>query len=656
MATPTRRLRPLELPDVKITDAFWGPRQKVNREVTLPHEYQQCKDTGRVDAFKLDWKPGMPNEPHIFWDSDLAKWIEAVGYSLATHPDPELEKLVDQVAALVASAQQPDGYLNTHYIAVEPQKRWTNLRDCHELYCAGHLMEGAVAHFKGTGKRTLLDALCRYADHIDRTFGPREGQKRGYCGHEEIELALIKLYHATGEKRYLDLATYFINERGRQPHYYDQEAVARGDDPKKWWAQSYEYCQAHKPVREQDEVVGHAVRAMYLCTGMADLAAETGDAELLTACQRLWASATERKMFVTGGVGSAGWGEKFTADYDLPNETAYAETCAAIGLVFFAHRMLQIEGDGRYADVLERALYNGILAGVSLDGTKFFYVNPLASAGKHHRQAWFGCACCPPNIARLLASLGEYVYAAADNAVFVHLFVAGEGTITLPRAPKPAGGKAGSLPRVSTPAGGYTGAPASGTITVTQKTNYPWDGDVAITVRTAAPAKFDLMLRIPGWCPKHAIQVNGKPFAAPVAKGYARIRRTWSDGDRVELSLAMPIQRIAAHPRVAEVAGKVALQRGPLVYCLEQCDNKAPVRSILLPDKAKLSARFDEKLFGGTMVIEGEALAPAPAGWKGKLYAPASAAQLKPVKFKAIPYCLWDNREAGPMTVWLPRA
>ena len=641
MATPTRKLRPLALSDVRIADAFWAPRQKTNREVTLPHEYKQCKGTGRIDAFKLDWRPGQPNEPHIFWDSDVAKWIEAASYSLAAplawplagsrhprhRPDPALDGLLDEVIALVAGAQQPDGYLNCHFTVVEPAKRWTNLRDCHELYCAGHLVEAAVAHFRATGKRSLLDVLRRYADYLDSVFGPQEGKKKGYPGHEELELALIKLYHATREKRYLDLATYFIDERGKQPHYSDQEAVARGDDPKKWWAQNYEYCQAHKPVREQDEAVGHAVRAMYLYTGMADVAAETGDPTLLAACQRLWASTAERKMFVTGGVGSSGWGEKFTGDYDLPNETAYAETCAAIGLVFFAHRMLQIEADARYADVIERALYNGVLSGVSLDGTKFFYVNPLASSGRHHRQAWFGCACCPPNIARLLASLGEYVYAASDTAAYIHVYVASEGKAEV----------------------------AEQKVTLHQDTDYPWSGDVEITVGVASPARFALMLRIPGWCAKHALKVNGKPVAAPVAKGYAKIRRTWNDGDRVELSLAMPIQRVAAHPRVAEDAGKVALQRGPLVFCLEQCDNAALVRSIELPDKAKLSARFDQKLFGGAVVIEGEALAPTPTGWKGQLYQPASATQLKPVKFRAIPYCLWDNREGGAMTVWLPR-
>jgi len=625
VAKPTRKLRPFALKDVRIADAFWAPRLKANRRVTIPHEHTQCKETGRLDALKLEWKPGQPDPPHIFWDSDVAKWIEAASYCLATHRDRKLERLVDKVIDLVAGAQQPDGYLNVHFTVVEPEKRWANLRDAHELYCAGHLMEAAVAHFDATGKTTLLDVLCRYADHIDKTFGPRK--KRGYPGHEEIELALVKLYHATGNERYLKLSKFFVDERGRQPHYYDKEAKARGDDPKTYWARSYDYCQAHRPVREQDEAVGHSVRAMYLYSGMADVAAETGDASLLAACRKLWDSATIRKMYLTGGVGAAHWGEKFTSDYDLPNQTAYAETCAAIGLVFFAHRMLQIEADARYADVLERALYNGVLSGVSLDGKKFFYVNPLASTGDHHRQAWFGCACCPPNIARLIASLGSYIYSAAKAGVYVHLYVAGQGRAEV------AGHK----------------------VTLSQKTRYPWDGEVAITVGVRQPASFALMLRIPDWCTKHTIRVNGKPVKAPASKGYAKIQREWGNGDTVALSLAMPVERVAAHPSVADAAGRVAIQRGPIVYCLEQCDHTAPVRSILLPDKAKLTARFDKKLFGGTVVVEGQGFAPTQAGWKGKLYAPAGQTAMRRVKFRAIPYCLWDNRAPGAMTVWLPR-
>jgi len=637
MPAPAFRMRSFGLTNVTVQDAFWSARLAANREATLPIEYQQCRKTGRLKAWKLGWKPGKGKPPHIFWDSDAAKWIEACGYSLAVHPDRKLERLVDRVIDDIAAAQQADGYLNIYFTAVEPEGRWTNLRDRHELYCAGHLMEAAVAYYQATGKRKLLDVLCRYADHIDETFGRGKGKKRGYPGHEEIELALVKLYHATDEPRYLRLAKYFVDERGRQPHYYTREAKARGDDPMKYWPGTYEYNQSHLPVREQSAVVGHAVRAFYLYAGMADVAAETGDAELLAACKRLWADATERKMYLTGGVGPSGRNEGFTRTFDLPNETAYAETCAAIALVFFAHRMTEIEADARYADVMERALHNGTISGVSADGKRFFYTNPLTAAppetyshirpGEPFRREWFGCACCPPNIARMIAEFPQYVCSAARSAAYVHLYVASEARAEI----------------------------AGRNVTLTQQTDYPWDGAVRITVSTDRPGVFALMLRIPGWCRKHTLKVNGKRTAARVTKGYAKLRRTWADGDVVELSLDMPIERIAAHPSVLEDVGKVALQRGPIVYCLEQCDHAADVLTVHLPDRAKLTARFDPKLLGGVTVIEGEGLVPSPAGWAGKLYRPAKELKLQPTRIRAVPYCLWDNRTPGAMTVWLPR-
>ena len=624
MPAPLRMLRPLDMGQVSIQKGLWADRLRTNARATIPHVYDMCKKTGRIDAFKLGWKPGHDNPPHIFWDSDVAKWIEAASYSLVTHPDAELERALEEVVGLVASAQQQDGYLNVHFMVVEPEKRWTNLRDWHELYCAGHLMEAAVAHHLATGKRTLLDALCRYADYIDSVFGP--GKRTGYPGHEEIELALVKLFRTTGERRYLGLSRYFIDERGRQPHFFDAEAEARGEDPGRRPA-TYEPHQAHLPVREQTDAVGHAVRAMYLYSGMADLAAETGDAELLAACERLWESATARKMYMTGGIGSSHQGEAFAEDYALPNESAYAETCAAIGLVFFAHRMLQFNGDGRYADVMERALYNGVLSGVSLDGKKFFYVNPLASSGAHHRQEWFWCACCPPNLARLLASLGCYVYSLAEEAVYVHLYTGGEARAEI----------------------------AGTRVRLTQHTDYPWDGNVEMTLGVDRPAEFDVMLRIPGWCRQHRIEVNGEAADAPVTRGYAKLRRRWRNGDRIGLSLAMPVERMVSHPRMVENAGRVALQRGPIVYCLEQCDHTAPVRSIVLPDDAELMARFDEELVSRAVVIEGGGLAPSKEEPDGPLYRPASERKYDSVDVKAIPYFMWDNRGPGAMAVWLPQ-
>ncbi len=375
LSTSTKQLGPTWMPvswkAVTIDDPFWTPHLEVNREQTLPLIYQISQETGRIDNFRLNWKPGMEPVPHIFWDSDVAKWLEAASYSLGTHHNPELEAKVDEVISLLVAAQQPDGYLNTYFTAVEPKKRWTNLRDWHELYCAGHLIEAAVAHFQATGKRVLLDALCRYADYIDSVFGTEPGKKRGYPGHEEIELALVKLSRVTGEKRYLQLSQYFVNERGwrvRQPHYFDIEARLRGEDPADFHHKTHEYSQSHMPVRGQDQVVGHAVRAMYLYSAMADLAHELHDQSLFDADQRLWEHLCTTRLYITGGLGSSRHNEGFTDDYDLPNETAYAETCAAIGFVLWNHRMLQLDCNARYADMLECALYNGVLSGVSLDG------------------------------------------------------------------------------------------------------------------------------------------------------------------------------------------------------------------------------------------------------------------------------------------------
>ncbi|MFZ4397910.1 MAG: glycoside hydrolase family 127 protein, partial [Kiritimatiellia bacterium] len=575
---------------VTLADPFWAPRQAVNREVTLPIEYRQCKDTGRIDAFKLAWKSGMPNEPHIFWDSDVGKWIEAAAYSLKTHADKKLERLVDDVVALMAKAQQPDGYLNTHFTAVEPEKRWANLSEWHELYCAGHLMEGAVAYFDATGKRQFLDIMCRYADHIDRVFGRRPGQIRGYCGHEEIELALVKLHRATGTKRYLDLAKYFIDERGQEPNYFRQESAIlaqKGWTKYGWFGNEYTGCQAHKPVREQDQVVGHAVRAMYLYCGMADVARETGDATLLPALRKLWKHVTHTRMYVTGGIGSSRLNEGFTFDYDLPNETAYCETCAAVGLVFWAHRMLLLTGDGDYADVMERALYNNVLSGVSLDGRRFFYANPLAvypAASKGaadnvaaERREWFGCACCPPNIARLIASVSQYFYSEGERAASIHLYAQGEAELHV----------------------------AGQTVRLRTATQYPWDGAIRMNLTMERVARFTLALRIPGWCAKFSLAVNGKAVRVKPLKGYVRVARNWQDGDSVQLTLAMPVLQVEANPKVRMNCGRVALQRGPLVYCLEQADNGAELNDITLPAAAKFKPEFVKTLMGGVVVLRG---------------------------------------------------
>lgn len=634
-------LKPVPHPAVRFAAGFWRRRIDTNRLATLPIQHRQLVDTGRLDSLRLQWQPGQPNKPHEFWDSDIAKWIEAASYSLATDPsDDALRAHVDEAIDLLARSQQPDGYLNTHFTVVRPAERWTNLRDAHELYCAGHLIEAAVAHHAATGDRKLLDVLCRYADYIDATFGPEEGKKRGYCGHPEIELALVRLHRATGEPRYLNLAKYFVDERGRpEPHYFDAEARARGQDPAKNWAK-HDYYQAHAPVREQADIDGHAVRALYLLSGMVDVAAAPGDAELLDTCRRWFSSAAGRRMYVTGGVGPQRHGERFTFDYDLPNETAYAETCAAIALVFAAHRLLQAEPDAAYADVMERALYNGIPSGVSLEGDRFFYANPLAvhrealnqpdrSHTSGRRQEWFGCACCPPNLARLLASLGQYVYSTADDGVYVHLYAAGEADLSV----------------------------GEHKVRVAQRTDYPWDGKVRITLTPAAPAEFTLALRLPGWCDDPSIKVDGKRVKLArrtVRRGYATIRRTWRAGDRVSLRLPMPPVRVETNPRSRNNIGKVAIQRGPVVYCLEEADNGEDLHAVVLPRRAKLREKFKPRLLGGVMAVTAKARRIDLHDFGDRLYRPAGRrTKTRPFNLTAVPYCVWGNRGAGEMRVWI---
>lgn len=632
---PQRQWTPTPHTRYRFADTFWAPRLETNRTVTLPAEYEQCEKTGRVESLKLNWKKGDPNLPHIFWDSDVAKWIEAAAYSLATHPDARIEKLCDEVIDLIEKAQQPDGYFNVHFTVVEPEKRWTNLRDWHELYCAGHLIEGAVAYFHATGKRKLLDVLCRYADHIAATFGPNPGQKRGYPGHPELELALVKLYRATDDRRYLELSKYFVDERGQQPHYYDIEAKARGDDPKNLhWA--YDYYQAHLPIRRQKTAEGHAVRALYLFSGATDVAIETGDEGLWKAMLQLWKNVTRKRMYVTGGVGSARHGERFSFDHDLPNETAYAETCANIALMFFAHRLLQADLDAEYADVMERALYNSVLSGVSRDGRHFFYENYLAACPPFEkfakmnpvvRQEWFGCACCPPNIARLLASLGMYFSSESAAGIAIHLYAGG---------------------RLETTAGGVP-------VAIDVATNYPWDGAVSLKVSPKKAVKFTLALRIPGWCRAARLKVNGvaMPLAKIVKKGYVHLTRDWVSGDRVELELPMPVERVEAHPSVREDCGQVALQRGPLVYCVEEADCGKDLADLILPAKARLSATWEPKLLGGVVAVTAPAKRRVAKEWGDALYRPAGRSTYQRTTLKAVPYALWANRKAGEMRVWL---
>jgi DUF1680 family protein len=589
--------------DVHIHDAFWTPRIKTNRTATIEANLHQCEITGRIKNFAVAGKlePGK-HQGYLYNDSDVYKVIEGIAYTLTSDRDPKLEARTDAIIEKIAAAQQPDGYLNTYYTLVEPQKRWVNIAHGHELYCAGHLMEAAVAYYQATGKRRLLDVACRLADHIDKTFGP--GRTVNTSGHEEIELALIKLSRVTGEKRYLDLARFFIDVRGRA----DQRRLHG------------EYAQDHKPVRDQRDVTGHAVRAMYLYSGMADLAALTGDKGLTTALDHIWHDVVDRKMYVTGGIGPSAHNEGFTVPYDLPNDSAYAETCAAIGMALWNHRMFLMTGDGKYADVLEREAYNGLLSGVALTGDRFFYVNPLGSKGNHHRVPWFDCSCCPTNIVRYVPGMGERVYARRGNDLWTVLYMSCTAAVPL----------------------------KDGKVKLSQETHYPWDGEVSITVEPDKAFPFALRLRVPGWC-KGAPEVFVNGEAVRDAKpdgGYVQVERTWKAGDVVRLILPMAVERVYAHPKVKADVGRAALQRGPVVYCLEGVDNGGRVRNLCLPRAAKLAAEFHKDLLGGVTVVRGEALSVA-RGEDGKLVT-------KPIQFQAVPYCTWDNRRLGPMVVWLP--
>jgi DUF1680 family protein len=639
---------PVALKNVTIRDEFWGKYRRLVREQAIPYQWNALNDlipgaepSHAIENFRI--AAGLSEGEfygRVWQDSDVAKWLETVAYSLATHPDGELEARADELIELIGKAQQPDGYLNTYYTITGLDKRWTNEREKHELYCAGHMIEAAVAYYDATGKRRLLEIVCAFADHIDSVYGPEEGKKRGYPGHQEIELALVRLYRATGNEKYLKLSKYFIDERGKKPFYFDLEAEERGEGGDKgvFGEYSYPYRQSHLPVREQKTAVGHAVRAVYMYTGMADVAAETGDDSLADACRTLWEDVTRKQMYVTGGLGSQGYGEDFTFDYDLPNDTCYTETCAAVGLAFWARSMQRLGMDGNYGDILEQALYNGILSGMSLDGRKYFYVNPLevwpASCKVRHdkqdvattRQSWFNCACCPPNLARLIASLGEYVYSTRESTVYTHLYLKNRADIRL---------------------GGNR-------IAVSQETNYPWDGQVKITVETEAEKEFTMALRIPAWCAQAEVKVDGETvgLSGKIVRGYLKLTRIWKNGSSIELQLPMPVRRVQAHPELRANAGKVAIMRGPVVYCLEEADNSDKLADLVLEEDPGFTAEYDKKLLDGVVLLKGNAFRRDAAKYDGELYRELEFQKI-PVRFTAVPYYAWNNRGEGEMTVWV---
>lgn len=594
LAQPTVR-EPVGFAHIKISDSFWAPRLKAHANATLPICIEQTEiKTGRIRNFEKAAAGQGTHEGIYYDDSDVYKVLEGMAYSLVNNPNPELEKKCDEWIDKIAAAQRPDGYLNTYYTLTGIDQRWTDMEK-HEEYCAGHLIEAAVAYFHATGKRKLLDVAIKLADHMDREFGP--GKKHWVVGHQEPELALVKLYRVTGNTRYVDLAYWMLEERGR--------GHGRGriwTDPKFGAA----YCQDDVPVRALSDITGHAVRAMYLYTGMADVNMFRPEANYLPALMRVWDDVVHRNMYITGGIGSSRSNEGFTVDYDLPNETAYCETCASIGMVFWNHRMFLLTGESQYMNVLERSLYNAALDGVSLSGDRFFYVNPLASEGNHHRKEWYGTACCPSNISRLLPSLGDYLYAVEGNRVWVNLYVTSEGRFTV----------------------------QGEELLIEQQTNYPWSGDIQLTVRKVAPKPIELQMRIPEWNKQFRVTINGGNVKATRNRfGYVSILREWKPGDRVELKLDMPIEVVSADPRVKANEGKRAIQRGPLVYCLEEADNPGvDFSSVQFSARTVFEAIPNSSILNNVTLIRTKNL---------------------PSQITLIPYYAWDNRTAGKMKVWI---
>jgi len=617
--SPYEKLHALPLTAVAFQDGFWRDKQAVNRANSLPHGYAMLEDSGALGNLRI--AAGLATGEHRgmrFQDSDVYKWLEAAAYELAREDDPALLRLVDTTIDLIAAAQQPDGYLNSYYqINHRPEERWTNEAHDHELYCAGHLFEAAVAHYRATGSRRLLDIACRLADHIDRVFG--KGKREEAPGHQGVELALIELYRVTGERRYLALAEFFLNERGK-------------NTMKGWAYFSPSYYQDRVPVRDNDRVEGHAVRAMYLTSGMADLYLETGEQALLDSMLRQWHDFTTRKMYITGSAGARHFDEAFGEPYELPDDTGYGETCAAIASIMWNWRLLRITGEARYAALIERTLYNGFLSGVSLEGNTFFYVNPLFVREAHTRQPWFQCACCPPNVMRLIASLGAYLATVSAQEVQIHQYAAASFSADVPGA---------------------------GTVSLSLATDYPWDGLIQITVAEAGSGAWGLRLRVPDWCGAAQVQVNGQPAGATLEAGYLLLARRWQAGDVITLHLPMAPRLIRAHPYVSSARGALALERGPLVYCLEAADQPEPVN--LLDVQIDPSTTFQTErradLLGGTVLIRAYGYALEMSPWEGRLYLPhlqASGVTRRPVELRFVPYHQWGNRGAGQMRVWVP--
>ena len=628
----------ISLKNVQVQDGFWKPMQDLIIETVIPYQEKILNDeipgvekSHALANFRI--AAGMEKGEFygmVFQDSDVAKWLEAVAYSLVVHPDAELEKRADEVIETIEKAQQEDGYLNTYFTIKEPEHRWQNLQECHELYCAGHMMEAAVAYYDATGKDKLLKVMERMADHIDRRFGP--DKITGIPGHQEVEIGLMRLYHTTGEERYCNLAEYFINERGKNPNFFYEESQKRGwthfgIDPK-----DTVYNQSFATVYDQKEAVGHSVRAVYMYTAMADIAGTTGDERLYQACVDLWKNMTEKRMYLTAGIGSTGELEAFTKDYDLPNDMVYAETCASIGLIFFAKQMLELEANGKYADVMERAFYNGTISGMQADGKRFFYVNPLevnpgisgvVPGYKHvlpERPGWYACACCPPNLVRLITSLGKYVWDETDDTIFFHMFV----------------GQKAELEKAD----------------IDVESSYPWEGKVTYHVHSKKEEEYTLAIHIPGYLKDICVKVNGEQIEWKkfMKNGYLYLTRKWGES-QVEILFDLEVRKVYANKNVREDAGKVALMRGPFVYCFEGVDNGNDLQAMCI------DADTQAETFVGKEGVLKDKVCIHVQGYKDERESDALYSEEKPDyqphELTAIPYYLWGNRGVNQMRVWM---
>lgn len=620
-------ITPVPFTSVKVTDSFWGQRLKASREVTIPLAFSKCEETGRYDNF---YKAAHPSSEYkvgglAFDDTDVYKTIEGASYSMQTYPDKKLAKYIDSVLTIVAAAQEPDGYLYTsrtmnpeHPHEWAGSKRWEKVEDLsHEFYNLGHMIEGAIAHYQATGKKNFLNIAIKYADCVEREIGDKPGQLVRVPGHQIAEMALAKLYLVTGQQKYLDLAKFFLDKRG-----YTSRTDA--------------YSQAHKPVLEQDEAVGHAVRAAYMYSGMADVAALTGDTGYVHAIDKIWDNVVTKKLYVTGGIGATSHGEAFGENYELPNMSAYCETCAAIGNVYWNYRLFLLHGESKYYDVLERSLYNGLISGVSLDGGGFFYPNPLESIGQHQRQPWFGCACCPSNICRFIPSLPGYVYAVHNKDVYVNLFMSNTSELNVE-------GKK---------------------VTLAQTTEYPWNGDIRVFVSPKGKQNFTLKIRIPGWVQgevvpsnlysftdnkqlNYSVKVNGETFRSNLDKGYFAINRLWKKGDVVEVHFDMEPRTVKANSKVEADRGKISVERGPLVYCAEWPDNDFSVLSVFMNRKPEFTVERKPELLYGIDELKTQAQTLG--------YDETGRLVTKDVTLTLIPYYAWAHRGTGEMAVWLPQ-